>query len=72
MAKPQETKPRWTRNAPLARYLNVSDMTIWRWRRDPKLNFPPPAVINNIEYTDLNVVDEWMRSRVAHLVKESA
>ena len=73
MAEPPEIKPpRWTRNAPLARYLNVSDMTIWRWKRNPALNFPPAAVINNVEYNDLNLIDEWMRSRIAHLVEETA
>ena len=61
--EPQQ-QPRWTRNAALARYLGVTDMTIWRWKRDPKLNFPQAAVINHIDYTDLNAVDEWMRMRV--------
>ena len=45
MAEPPEIKPpRWTRNAPLARYLNVSDMTIWRWKRIPRSTFRPPPL----------------------------
>jgi hypothetical protein len=56
--------PRWTRNSAVARYLNVSAMCLWRWQRDPKLNFPQPTVINKYSYTDLNQVDEWMRERV--------
>lgn len=63
---------RWTRNKPTARYLNASDMTLWRWKRDPELNFPPAAVINGVEYNDLNLVDSWIRSRVVNrLVEET-
>lgn len=29
-----------------ARFGNVSDMSIWRWTRDPKLGFPQPIRIN--------------------------
>jgi predicted DNA-binding transcriptional regulator AlpA len=56
--------PRWVRNAELARCLNVSAMCIWRWQRDPSLKFPQPSRINNIDYTDMNEVDAWMRARV--------
>jgi len=56
--------PRWTRNAALARYLNVSAMCLWRWQRDPELNFPQPTQINKYHYTDLNQVDQWMRERI--------
>ncbi len=61
---PTERPPRWVRNGALAKYLNVSDMTIWRWQRDPALNFPQPSQINGVSYTDLNLVDAWMRERV--------
>jgi hypothetical protein len=37
---------------------------LWRWQRDPKLNFPQPTVVNKYAYTDLNAVDAWMRARV--------
>ena len=32
-----------------ARY-DVSDMTVWRWLRDEKLNFPKPLIINGRRY----------------------
>ena len=38
--------PRLARNSVLARYLNVSDITRWRWQRDSDLGFPQPSVIN--------------------------
>jgi hypothetical protein len=44
-------------------------MSLWRWKRDPKLKFPPAAVINGIEYNDLNLVDDWMRSCTRVAVK---
>jgi predicted DNA-binding transcriptional regulator AlpA len=56
--------PRWTRNSALARYLAVSNMCLWRWQRDPELNFPKPTRINKYHYTDLNQVDQWMKERI--------
>jgi predicted DNA-binding transcriptional regulator AlpA len=61
--------PRWARNAALARYLNVSAMCIWRWQRDPRLSFPQPSRINNIDYTDLNLVDAWMKECAVNRTK---
>jgi hypothetical protein len=30
---------------------NISDMTLWRWTRDPRIKFPPPDfTINNRKY----------------------
>ena len=63
--------PRWSRNSALARYLNVSAMCLWRWQRDPRLNFPQPTVINKYSYTDLNQVDSWMRSRIVNVARHS-
>jgi hypothetical protein len=55
--------PRWTRNTALARYLGVSTMCLWRWQRQDDLNFPKATRINGIDYTDLNLIDSWMRAR---------
>ena len=71
MSKQRETK-RWARNGQLAEYLNVTKMTIWRWQRDPDLAFPQPAVINAINYTDLDQVDEWMKARVVNRIERAA
>jgi hypothetical protein len=40
-------------------------MTIWRWKHDPSLNFPPAHIVNGIEYNDLNRADAWMAARPA-------
>ncbi len=63
---PASTKlePRWTRNIQAAKYLGVSNMTFWRWARDPELGFPLPTVIGGKEYRDLNEIDAWMKSMV--------
>jgi predicted DNA-binding transcriptional regulator AlpA len=55
----------WLRNGELAEYLNVSKMTLWRWKHDPKYDFPAAAKINDMEFNDLDKVDAWMQARIA-------
>jgi hypothetical protein len=38
-------------------------MTLWRWKHDPALGFPPASLINNVEWNDLDLVDDWMAER---------
>jgi predicted DNA-binding transcriptional regulator AlpA len=56
---------RWARNGELARYLNVSKMTIWRWKHQPHYNFPVAVKIDSMEFNDLDKVDAWMRAHVS-------
>lgn len=42
----------------LARY-GVTDMTLWRWLRDPKLDFPQPLYINRYRYWPLEDLEAW-------------
>ncbi len=56
-------KIRWARNAQLAKYAGVSAMTVWRWKRMP--DFPSAAVVNGIEYRDLDAFDSWMSGFIA-------
>lgn len=56
-------KPRWVRNTQLAQYLGVSAMSLWRWKRDPELKFPPASIINGIEFNDLIAIDNWLKKR---------
>jgi len=64
MAKIKENQ-RWATNRQVAAYVGVHVMTLWRWRQNPKMNFPQPTVINNRPRTDLDLVDGWMGARVA-------
>jgi predicted DNA-binding transcriptional regulator AlpA len=65
----QQERARYVRNGQLARYLNVSPMTVFRWQRDKSLNFPKPSIINGNSFTDLDAVDAWMKDRVVTKAK---
>jgi len=41
----------------------VTDMTIWRWRRNPTLGFPKSIVINNRHYWRLEELEAWEATR---------
>jgi hypothetical protein len=62
---------KWLRNGELARYLGISNMCLWRWKKDPALNFPAPSVVNDIEYTNVDHVDKWMRQRIVKKLARS-
>lgn len=51
----------WLGGAQLAAHLGVTTMTIWRWERDSKLNFPQPTVIRDRKYWSRNDINAWMR-----------
>ena len=51
----------WFGGTQLAKFLNVTSMTIWRWERDPKLGFPAPRIIRDRKYWSRADIDEWMR-----------
>jgi predicted DNA-binding transcriptional regulator AlpA len=48
-----------------ARYGGVSEMTIWRWLHDPRLNFPKPIVINRRRLWELSLLEKWEQTRAA-------
>jgi aromatic ring-cleaving dioxygenase len=50
------------------RYGNRSDMALWRWLRDEKLNFPKPLYINQFRYWKLTELVAWERDRPSHNV----
>lgn len=41
------------------RYGNISDMTLWRWLRDPGLGFPQPIYINGRRFFDEAAQDDF-------------
>lgn len=41
----------------------VSDMSLWRWLRDPRLGFPRPMRINGRQFWKLASLEAWDRSR---------
>lgn len=48
-----------------SRYGNVSEMTLWRWVHDAKLNFPAPEKIRARNFWRLSALDAWDKQRVA-------
>jgi predicted DNA-binding transcriptional regulator AlpA len=46
-----------------ARYGNKCTLTLYRWMRDPKLNFPKPVKINNRYFWTLGQLRRWERER---------
>ena len=41
----------------------VSDMTLWRWLRNPTLCFPKPITINGRRYWREDSLLDWERAR---------
>jgi predicted DNA-binding transcriptional regulator AlpA len=42
---------------------SISDMTLWRWLRNPELGFPQPIKIGRHRYWRLADLVSWERSR---------
>lgn len=46
------------------RYGGLSEMTLWRWRKDPDLAFPEPDLqIRGINYWSLGRLEAWDNTR---------
>ncbi len=48
-----------------ARVGGVSAMCIWRWMRDPRVQFPAPTRINRRNYWRLGALRRWQAERAA-------
>ena len=60
---------RYRRNRALAKYIGISEMSLRRWKRDPKLNTPASMLVNGIEYNDVPAWDEWLKGRAVSRIK---
>jgi predicted DNA-binding transcriptional regulator AlpA len=47
-----------------ARVGSVSNMCIWRWIRDPRVQFPDPIKINGRNYWRVGDLRRWQTERV--------
>jgi predicted DNA-binding transcriptional regulator AlpA len=52
----------WLGGAQLRRMLGITGMTLWRWEKDPELNFPRPTIIRERKYWSRAAINEWMRN----------
>ncbi|HEX9868802.1 MAG TPA: transcriptional regulator [Candidatus Tectomicrobia bacterium] len=50
----------------------VSEVTLWRFQRDPNLGFPTPVRINGRLYFRVDEIDAWIESRQNTLDEEDA
>lgn len=48
-----------TANQVRDRFGGISDMSLWRWLKDPKLNFPQPTYINKRRFFDEASIAAW-------------
>ena len=48
-----------------ARFGDITPMTLWRWLKDPNMNFPQPIVINRRRYFELSEIEAWERNRAS-------
>jgi hypothetical protein len=45
------------------RYGGISDMSLWRWVRNPEMGFPQPFTINRRRYWRLRDLEIWEQFR---------
>lgn len=48
------------------RYGSISDMALWRWLRDPRMDFPQPIYFGRLRFWRLNDLEKWERDRVSN------
>jgi hypothetical protein len=56
----------------VAERYKVSDRTVARWERDPRLNFPKPLIINGRKYRDEAELDAWDRANAGRIAASVA
>lgn len=49
--------------AELRAMLGISEMSLWRWLRDPTVDFPRPFVVKNRRYWREAEVNQWLEAR---------
>jgi predicted DNA-binding transcriptional regulator AlpA len=49
---------------------NISDMTLYRWLHDARLNFPKPTFIQKRRYWREEDVDRWLDERALASIGE--
>ena len=64
-APPAEDEVLLTGMQTRARFGDVSAMCIWRWMRDPRVQFPAPIKINARNYWRLGDLRRWHAERIA-------
>jgi predicted DNA-binding transcriptional regulator AlpA len=60
-----ENNQRYIGSRELRELLGVTDMSLWRWVRDPRVNLPSPVKLgaNGRNFWWLPSIEEWRASR---------
>jgi predicted DNA-binding transcriptional regulator AlpA len=48
------------------RYGAISAMALWRWLRDPRMDFPQPIYFGRLRFWRVNDLEEWERNRISN------
>lgn len=57
--RPQSTPDQLVPDPIVAEEFYVTLMTLWRWSRDPDLNFPPPVKIRTKNFRSRRAIEEF-------------
>jgi predicted DNA-binding transcriptional regulator AlpA len=64
---------RYINRKQLREIIPVSDMSIWRWERDPEVAFPAPVKLaNGRNYWWLPAILDWQRTRAERQTAEAS
>jgi hypothetical protein len=55
-------------DAQIRRELNISEVTLWRWDRDPQLDFPPPIRIRNRKFRSRHAFEAFKERMVSRAI----
>jgi len=64
VAEPENNR-RYIGSRELRELLGVTDMSLWRWVRDPRVSLPPPVKLgaNGRNFWWLPAIEEWRARR---------
>ena len=65
MHKQATGETRYLPDPQVAKRYGVSSMTLWRWDRDPRVNFPKPIRIHRRKYRDVAELIAWEAARAS-------
>jgi hypothetical protein len=56
----------------LSEFGNISSMALYRWSRDPSLNFPPKIVIRKRNFRSRRLLEQFKARMVERALKQRA
>jgi hypothetical protein len=72
MRKPQKRQSDYDELVPdpqVCREFKITAMTLWRWERDPRLNFPPKIKIRTRNYRSRKALNDFRDRLISEALK---